>query len=131
VRVLFEIAAQDLNQFVGGFGFGGIGFRIGAQDVTFDFALDDFRHETVDRAATGGHLLQNCSAVPVLLDGVLDALQLSLNAVDARNQLFFSAGNMAQVCDDLRMGNGPVTPNQKNEQLPYTVDSIGYRRYLV
>jgi hypothetical protein len=56
-----------------------------AQDVALDLALDDFRHQAIHCTATGSHLLKHRGAIPVFLDRVLDAIELALNAMYARN----------------------------------------------
>jgi hypothetical protein len=53
--------------------------------VALDLALDDFRHQAIHCTATGSHLLKHRGAIPVFLDRVLDAIELALNAMYARN----------------------------------------------
>lgn len=96
VGPLFEIPAQDLNQVVRGLGFRRIGFRIWTEHVRFDFALDDFGHEAVDRTPACRHLLQHCSAVPVFLNCILDTVQLPLDAIDTCGKFLLRRADMTQ-----------------------------------
>jgi hypothetical protein len=64
--------------------------------VTLDFALDDLRHQAVHRAATGGYLLKNGGAILICRDGILDALKLALNAIDAGYQFLLVVSDVTQ-----------------------------------
>lgn len=65
--------------------------------MVLDLALDDFGHQAVYSTATCRYLLQHRSTVLILSDSVFDALKLSLNAIDARNELFFGSGDVTQL----------------------------------
>ena len=94
MRPLFDVAMQDSDQAFGGAGFAGIDFRIAAEYVEADFAVDDFDEQAVDGTAASGDLLQDIGAFAFFLDGSTDALQLTLQAIDPGEQLLFFGGGM-------------------------------------
>lgn len=122
-RSSLNIAAQNFYQFVCRLGFGGIGFRIGAQDMKLYFALHDLGHQAVHRSTTRGHLLKDCSAFPVFRHCVLDAFKLPLNAVDAGDQLFLIGGDVTQCERPRRSGIGCCVHKSCLEDR-YTLDGI-------
>jgi len=59
-----------------------------------DVTLDQLRHEAVQRAAGGGHELEDLGAPVLLLDGALERLDLSTDTPDAADQLLFILGGV-------------------------------------
>ena len=93
---LFEVATQHLNEFICGSSFRRVSFGIWTQNVVLDLAFDYFSHQTVDGATTCCHLLQNRGAVKIFLDGAFDSVELSLDSIDACNELSLSGRDVTQ-----------------------------------
>ena len=83
----FQVRAQDFGET--------IGWPVIASDelalafllghVKAKLSLHQFRHQSVDRAATRRDLLQNERAVPLLFQSFLDSFNLSANAMNTGN----------------------------------------------
>ena len=64
--------------------------------MVLDLAFNYFGHQTVDGATTGRYLLQNRGAVPIFLNGAFNSVELSLDAIDACNELSLPSRDVTQ-----------------------------------
>jgi hypothetical protein len=72
---------------------------VGVHDVEADVALDHLGHEALDGPVAGGDGVQDGRAVLLLVNGLLDAFDLTPDAADAVEQFLLVADGV---------GHGPV-----------------------
>jgi hypothetical protein len=83
----FQVAADDLNDVVGGF-FRGFGI---ARHVIADVVFHQFSHKAVDGAARGGQALEGVGAGLIFMERAKNAFELPNDFLGAVNQIqFFS-----------------------------------------
>src|SRR5437016_3978126 len=83
---LFQITFEYVGEFLDRGGFGFAGSAGGIDEVFADVSFEDVGHKTVDSAATGGNLLQDCRAVMCMRDGAFQRVDLSANSADSCQQ---------------------------------------------
>jgi len=86
-RRLFQIGAQDLDQLVGAFAPLGVARDLRIGDVRLDVIFQYLHHETIDRTAHGGDLLQDCRASLLSLERPLQRLDLAADAANSGQKL--------------------------------------------
>jgi len=65
--------------------------------MVLDFSLHDLRHQAVNGASTGCDLLQHGGTAVVLLNCLLNAVELSLQAINASNEFLLGCGDMTHL----------------------------------
>lgn len=83
-RGLFHVGAQDLDQLVGAFAPLGVARDLRIGDVRLDVVFHYLHHETIDRTAHGGDLLQDLGAALLSLERTLERLDLTADAANSR-----------------------------------------------
>ena len=89
----FQIGLHDVDQFLGSDKLRGIFAFILVQNVKPDVPLDQLRHKTVERSATGGYELQQIAAFLFFFQCPFDGLDLPADAANADQEpLFIASG---------------------------------------
>ena len=100
---LLDVAAQHVEQFLGGFDLRPRGFAIATQHMHLDVIFDDFGHDTVDGAAAGCKEPHHFGKPCIVLNGALKRFDLPGQPPDPIDQLL-------PVLDWLRHFWFPNTP---------------------
>ena len=95
---------EDFHQALGSLGLARARFRIFAQHVELNLRLNDLYQQTINGAPAGGNLLQHICALLLLLNGVPNALQLSLNPIHTNEKLFLLLDGKARLGDSVQKG---------------------------
>jgi hypothetical protein len=88
----FEIRADDCNEFLRALALSGCGF--GGEDVMANMSFHDLVHEPVHGAARRCNQPKNFGAVLVESECLLNRLDLTLDSMDARQELPFGFRGM-------------------------------------
>ena len=96
-RRLFQVSANDLDQFVGRLFLSGRRFALGAEDVKPDMAFEHLGHERVDGAARGGERHEDARAVLLVDERLLDGIDLPANPADSLQQLRLIVNGVSHV----------------------------------
>jgi hypothetical protein len=91
---LFDIVAQYVQQFLGGFGFVARRFAPGIDHMHADVIFDHLRHQAVDGAAAGGQQFHHIGATGIGIERPLQRLDLATQAADAVEQPLFLFDNV-------------------------------------
>ena len=92
-----KIPPQHFNDFLGGGRLLPARLLIRIQDVEADVSLQNLGNEAVQCAPAGDQDMQRPGTVRFLFDHLLQRVQLSVDAADAQDQLFFVFGDMGHT----------------------------------
>lgn len=90
---LFEVGAHQAEQFLHALGALRIGLG-GLAEVFADVGFEYFGHQTVDRAAEGGDLLEHGAAIGAGFERAFQAVALATDAPHAGEDALFFFGGM-------------------------------------
>lgn len=100
-RELFQVTANNGDEFFSSFVLLGGRFAIWIKHVKAHMAFENLRHQRVDRTATGGQRQQDGPALGLVLQCLADRIDLATEAVDTVKQSFLAANCMSHAIESI------------------------------
>src|SRR5579862_40915 len=104
---IFDVGAQHVEQFVGGFLLVARALMVGVGHVHEDVILDNLGHETVDRAARGGQEPHHLAASLVRFERAFERVDLAAQAADPVQELLLAFDDVCH-CSPRKYPNGYI-----------------------
>jgi hypothetical protein len=92
---LFQVAANDFDEGLGGIFIEGTRMLLRIDEVMFDMLLDNLSHQAGDRAANPCNEVQHLLTTRLVYKGALDGINQAADSTNARDQFFFMLECMA------------------------------------